>query len=363
MKITAINVRKENLELTRPYTIAFKTVDSVENGIIEILADNGLVGYGSFNPSYDVIGEHLEDALAILSEKNLSTLIGKELVDIHASCAEVQKTFKASPTARTGLEIALYDLFTKNIGIPLVSFLGQKVHSMPTSITIGIKNVAETLEEAKEYIDRGFKILKVKLGISLQEDLERLIKLREVYGRSIGIIIDANQGYNVEQLGRFVRETADLNIQLIEQPLPAGQENEMRLLPDATKKFIAADESLVSAENALTLAGPPAACGFFNIKLMKCGGISEALKIAGTGFMHSIDLMWGCNDESIISITAALHTAFSCPHTKFIDLDGSLDLASDVVGGGFILKDGIMSISGKPGLGLDSPGRFPARTV
>jgi len=352
MKITAINVRKENLELTRPYTIAFKTIDSVENGIIEILTDNGLVGYGAFNPSYDVIGEHLEDALAVLSEENLSTLIGKELIDIHDSCARVQQTFRASPTARTGLEIALYDLFTRNLGIPLATFLGQKIQSMPTSITIGIKNVAETLEEAKEYIGRGFKILKVKLGISLEEDLERLIRLREAYGSNIGIIIDANQGYNVAQLDRFVRQTVHLGIQLIEQPLPAGQEKDMRLLPDGTKKIIAADESLITAADALALAGPPAACGYFNIKLMKCGGISEALNIAGTGFMHSIDLMWGCNDESIISITAALHTAFSCPHTKFIDLDGSLDLAKDVVGGGFILKDGIMSISGKPGLGL-----------
>jgi L-alanine-DL-glutamate epimerase-like enolase superfamily enzyme len=101
------------------------------------------------------------------------------------------------------------------------------------------------------------------------------------------------------------------------------------------------------------LATPSRACGFFNIKLMKCGGITPALKIAGTAAGNNIGLMWGCNDESIISITAALHTAFACGHTKFIDLDGSLDLARDVVKGGFILKDGIMSVSDKPGLGLE----------
>ena len=352
MKIQQINVRKENLQLTRPYTIAFKTVDFVENGIIEIVADNGLTGYGAFNPSFNVIGEHLEDALSLFTDDKLAALLGKDCSDIHALCAIVQQEFRASPTARTGLEIALYDLFTQQLGIPLVQFLGRKIDSMPTSITIGIRSVHDTLEEAKEYIGRGFKILKVKLGISLEEDLERLIKLREVYGHNIGIIIDANQGYNVEQMTRFIRQTTTLDIRLIEQPLPAGQENDMRQLPADLKKRIAADESLITPQNALDLAAPPPACGFFNIKLMKCGGISEALKIATTGFMHSIDLMWGCNDESIISITAALHTAFSCPHTKFIDLDGSLDLAKDVVQGGFILKDGMMSISGKPGLGL-----------
>lgn len=352
MKIRQINVRKENLLLTRPYTIAYKTVDSVENGIIEIIADNGLKGYGSFNPSHFVVGEHLEDALAILDEKNLSPLMHRELDDIHALCAFVQQAFKASPTARTGLEIALYDLFTQGLGIPLVRFLGQKIMSMPTSITIGVKGVPETLEEAKEYTGRGFKILKVKLGISLEEDLERLVRLRETFGYGIGIIIDANQGYNAQQLARFTEQTADLDIRLIEQPLPVGQEDGMRRLPDHIKKVIAADESLVTPDHAVELATPPPACGFFNIKLMKCGGISQALKIADTASRHSIGLMWGCNDESIISITAALHTAFACPHTKFIDLDGSLDLAKDVVTGGFLLKDGVMSISDRPGLGL-----------
>lgn len=352
MKIQHINVRKEDLKLTRPYTIAFRTIDAVDNGIVEVVGDNGLTGRGAFNPDGHVVGEELEDALAILSEQNLSALVGQSAEDISALTAIVQKVFKASPNARTGLEIALYDLYTQHLGIPLVKFLGQKIESMPTSITIGIKGVKETLEEAEEYLGRGFRILKVKLGISLEEDLERLIKLREIYGQRVDIIIDANQGYNAQQLDRFVAQTTKLGIGLIEQPLPVGHEDEMRNLAPEVKKYVAADESLVSADNALSLAGPPAACGFFNIKLMKCGGISEALKIADTASRNNIDLMWGCNDESIISITAALHTAFSCAHTKFIDLDGSLDLAKDVVSGGFILRDGLMSISDKPGLGL-----------
>jgi L-alanine-DL-glutamate epimerase-like enolase superfamily enzyme len=98
---------------------------------------------------------------------------------------------------------------------------------------------------------------------------------------------------------------------------------------------------------------PPVATGIFNIKLMKCGGISQGLKIAEIGLHEGIDLFWGCNDESIISITAALHLAFSCSNTKYIDLDGSLDLARDVVKGGFILRDGVMYCSEKPGLGVE----------
>jgi L-alanine-DL-glutamate epimerase-like enolase superfamily enzyme len=127
----------------------------------------------------------------------------------------------------------------------------------------------------------------------------------------------------------------------------------MKALPEEIKMKIAADESLISPKDALELIKPPRASAIFNIKLMKCGGISQALKIADIALQEGVDLFWGCNDESIVSITAALHTAFSCSNTKYIDLDGSLDLGQDVVNGGFILKDGYMYCSDKPGLGVE----------
>src|SRR5690606_11428982 len=144
-----------------------------------------------------------------------------------------------------------------------------------------------------------------------------------------------------------------LDVELIEQPLPAKAVDEMKGLPDEIRLKIAADESLISPKDALTLVKPPKASGIFNIKLMKCGGVSQALKIADIALQEGVDLFWGCNDESAISITAALHAAFSCPHTKYIDLDGSLDLAQDVVKGGFILENGYMRCSDKPGLGVE----------
>jgi L-alanine-DL-glutamate epimerase-like enolase superfamily enzyme len=357
MKIESVSIRRENLALTRPYTIAFKTIDNVENGIIEIMSDSGITGYGAFNPSYEVVGETLEHAMEALAGENIAWLAGKNIADANSFNLLIQKVteeFKNSPSARIGLEIALYDLFTQMLGMPLVRFLGQKIFSMPTSVTIGIKNVGDTLAEAKDYIDKRFKILKVKLGASLQEDVERLVKLREKFGYDVRIIIDVNQGYTPAELVWFYDKVKHLRIELIEQPLKKGEETYMRQLPGDIKQLVAADESLISATDAAILAQPPAACGLFNIKLMKCGGIKEALSIAGIANANNIGLMWGCNDESIISITAALHVAFSCPHTKFIDLDGSLDLAEDVVAGGFILKNGIMSIADKPGLGLQA---------
>jgi len=359
-KIKNIEVQKVNLELTRPYTIAFKTIDHVENAIVTMELDNGLVGRGAGNPSEYVVGETLNNALDALGQASgdgsigWQGLIGREIDDIDILCEELQNHLKHSPSARTALECALYDVLAQWKGVPLVTLLGQEIDYLPTSITIGIKGVSDTLEEAAEYFQRGFRYIKVKLGNHLEEDIERMVKLNEQFGSSIIVRIDANQGYTIQDLKRFCQETITCNLELIEQPLPAKQIEEMRALPAEIRKVLAADESLIGPEDAAKLIGVKNACGIFNIKLMKCGGLTQALEISRLAEAAEIDLMWGCNDESIISISAALHTALSCKNTRYLDLDGSLDLAKDVAAGGFILEQGEMRVNGLPGLGLTS---------
>ncbi len=353
MKIKDIKIWNADLGNTRPYTIAFKTVDQVRNAFVEIILENGITGIGSGNPSEYVTGEHINQTIEALQQKNVEFLIGRDIREMNQLLFEVLQKFPKNPAARAALDIALHDTFAKFLGVPLVKLLGQKIKTMLTSNTIGIKNVEETLKEAIDYDKQGFKVLKVKLGKDLEEDIERLVKLRERFGKNMIIRIDANQGYSVQQTIDFFNRTKSLDIELIEQPLPAKSVKEMKNLPDEIKMKIAADESLISPNDALELVKPPFAAGIFNIKLMKCGGISQGLKIADIALHEGVDLFWGCNDESAVSITAALHAAFACSNTKYIDLDGSFDLSQDVVKGGFILKDGYMSCSDKPGLGLD----------
>ncbi|MEM6842402.1 MAG: dipeptide epimerase [Bacteroidota bacterium] len=352
MKITAIRVRKEDLELTRPYSIAYKTVTAVSNCIVEIETDTSNIGFGAANPSKYVVGVDVDDTVAALSEENTEWLLGRDVREMQQLVYDVQQKFAEQPGACAALDIALHDLFAQQLGIPLVKFLGQKHTALPTSITIGIKSTEETLEEAEEYIGRGFKILKVKLGQSKEEDVERLRKLREQVGKDIIIRVDANQGYTMLQLEDFYYATFAPNLELIEQPLPADAIDDYRRLPTEIKKIIALDETLVTPQDAYQLTNPPKAAGIFNIKLMKCGGIGHAREIANIAKNAGIDLMWGCNDESRISITAALHVALASSNTKYLDLDGSLDLARDVVTGGFKLHDGMMSLTNLPGLGV-----------
>ena len=351
MTIKSIKVYKKNLALTRPYTIATKTISDVESVFLEIELSNGIIGFGAANPAIEVVGEDADMAFQNLQSDDIQRFVGRDIAEIYSIIPSVDAAFPHAPGTLAAMDIALHDAFCQYLKLPIARFYGQKIEKMPTSVTIGIKNVAETVAEAQEYWDAGFRVLKVKLGHDMEEDIERLAKLREQFGLSVRIRVDANQGYETSQVVDFFNRTKPFALELVEQPTAVGQEKLLLTLPYPIRQQIAADESLKDLEMALWLAGTKRV-GIFNIKLMKCGGIKAALDIATIAKAAQVDLFWGCNDESIVSITAALHAAFSCAHTKYIDLDGSFDLAEDVVKSGFILKNGVMSLSGKNGLGL-----------
>lgn len=350
MKIKNINVYLKDLGNNRPYTIAFKTVSAVNNAIVEIELENGIVGRGSGNPSEYVVGEALTSTMEQLNKVDF--IVGRDIRQFYSILNDIQEKLPKNPAARAALDIAVHDAFTQYLDVPLALFLGQKIKSLPTSVTIGIKNVEDTMEEAKEYYDMGFRVLKVKTGLNVDEDIARMKKLREVYKDEFLIRVDANQGYTVEQLTKFFKETAVDNIELIEQPIPAKAIDDLKNLPADIKRVIAADESLINPTDAFVLASPPAASGIFNIKLMKSGGIYPGRQIATIAQASNTELMWGCNDESAISISAALHAGLGFSNTKYLDLDGSLDLVEDVVSGGFDIKDGWMTVTGRSGLGV-----------
>jgi L-alanine-DL-glutamate epimerase-like enolase superfamily enzyme len=351
VKIISIDFYITDLALTRPYTIAYKTVSKVESVVAMIKLENGLTGIGTANPSKQVVGEDAQETIQVLNQWDKDQLLHQDIRGFYHCLHLIHHSLESHVGAQAALDIALHDVFTKWLHIPLARFLGQKIRSLPTSITIGIKNVEETLAEAKEYVDRGFSFLKIKLGRSLAEDTERLKKLREKFGQKIHIRIDANQGYTENEILQLYNQTRSLDLELIEQPLSVKETHKFRLLPLNIRQMIAADESLVNEADALMLASHPTACGIFNIKLMKSGGIYPARKIADIAKTARIDLMWGCNDESMIGIAAALHTALSYPNTRYLDLDGSFDLAKDVVSDAFILNEGEMTITDRPGLG------------
>ncbi|HEY2797830.1 MAG TPA: dipeptide epimerase [Thermoanaerobaculia bacterium] len=354
MRILAASAALEEFPLTRPYAIAQQEPTTrVDNVIVRLEALSGPIGWGAASPAEGVTGETVAACREALSPERLAWLAGRDVRALPALCRELRERMPATPAARAAVDMALHDLLAQHLGVPLVEMLGRAHEALPTSITIGIKPLDETLAEAEEYLGRGFRVLKVKTGDALEEDLERLARLRERCGSGVTIRADANQGYTAAETVRFFERTAPLAIEFVEQPVPRAQFGELaRALGPEERRRVAADESLHDEADALMLASPEPACGIFNIKLMKSGGIDSARRIASVAETAGIALMWGCMDESRIGIAAALHAAFSSPATRYLDLDGSLDLARDVAEGGFTLVDGVMRTTETPGLGV-----------
>ena len=351
MKVIAVRSYLRRMALTKPYTIAYNTFSDVRLAFLEIELENGVIGYGSGSPAEDVVGETTEQTFANLQTEFVQQFIGRDIRNFQQIIFESAIRFPHLPGTLAAIDIAFHDAFGKFIGCSIAEFYGVKIKSLPTSMTIGIKSVQETLEDAAGYRDLGFKVLKIKTGLNLEEDIERVTKLRERFGNHFTIRVDANQGYDLSDLKKFIELTRDQGLELIEQPLPVGAENELMQLNSSDRKLLAADESLKDPEAALKLT-TYRPFGIYNIKLMKCGGIMGAREIANIAMHSGIDLFWGCNDESMISISAALHIAYASVNTKYIDLDGSFDLAEDLVTGGFELKDGCMHINQLPGFGF-----------
>ena len=274
-------------------------------------------------------------------------MIGKNISSFFQITDLIEKELSKDPGSRAAFNIALHDAFCKSSNVSLSKFLERKIAPLPTSVTVGIKGIEETIAEIEEYCNAGFKHIKIKLGQQIDQDIERILKTQEKFKNSIVIRIDANQGWSFNDTIKFFSSVD--NIELIEQPLKVANSAEILGFPKELKKIIALDESVVTPADAIKYSTQNYA-GIYNIKLMKCGGISAAREIASTALAKGIDLMWGCNDESIISISAALNVAMSYPNTKYLDLDGSFDLAKDVVTGGFEIKNGVMIPA--PGLGL-----------
>ncbi|MEO6597692.1 MAG: dipeptide epimerase [Planctomycetota bacterium] len=349
MRITRVALRNENVPLSRPYAVANHVTDTAAMVLLQIETDGAMVGLGASTPEPEVNGDTHIAAFAQLGCV-IDSLRGREV----APPERFQDLLGQlrSPGARMALDVALHDLWARAAGMPLCELLGRVHRALPTSVTIGIGDVLATLTEAKEYLDRGFTVLKVKIGEDLALDIERLLRLREQVGRAITIRVDGNIGYRPPQLLELLRATSSLQLELIEQPLPPELIDAQRLLPPPLVDKLMADESLHDAADAEALVRSPRPFGLFNIKLVKCGGIAPARSIAAIAHAAGIGLMWGCMDESRIAIAAALHAALSCPATRYLDLDGHLDLSADFATGGFTLEQGVLCPLDEGGLGV-----------
>ncbi|MCC6746017.1 MAG: dipeptide epimerase [Deltaproteobacteria bacterium] len=351
MRVTCFQAWSVTMRLAEPYTIAYDTFDSATNVFARLETDRGPVGYGCAAPDLHVTGETPESVLRAADQVIGPAIKGSDPLRIAMLLERVRGAVPNQPTALALLDLALHDLLGKVAGQPLWKLLGGFRDRIRTSVTVGILGESETVARARAFVGQGFKCLKLKGGLDPVADAVRVVKVREAVGPEIELRFDANQGYTVQQSLDFFRQTKAARLSVIEQPTPQGRPELLGLVTRDVPIPVMADESLTDVRDAFRLARK-GLVDMVNVKLMKVGGLTDAIQIDAVARAASLEVMVGCMDEAALAIAAGLHFALARPNVKYADLDGHLDLIGDPSASAVVLRQGTLFPQNAPGLGL-----------
>lgn len=368
MKISAVETYLIRTPLKRPFKTALRTVDSIEDVVLRIVTDQGEQGFGEAPPTAVITGDTLSSVLGAVNTFIAPKLIGRDPADIEGNCAVVQKSMVHNTSAKAAVEMALYDLWGKTLNAPLYKLLGGAKQSLVTDVTISVNQPETMAADAAIAVNEGFTILKVKVGADPSLDLARLIAVRKaVDAIKPGIVLraDANQAWEPKQAIRIISQMEDAGIQaeLVEQPVKGYDIEGLSYVTSHVQTPILADEALFSERDAAKLLSLHAA-DLLNIKLMKTGGISTALRIAAMAEAYGVKCMMGCMLEANVAVTAAAHVALAKGVITLIDLDGPALCVGNPVKGGAIFTGDTITMADAPGLGIAGiEGLLPTKAV
>jgi len=361
------NVRLEawilEVPLKEPFTISAGTNTVSRNVVVRLSTRDGLEGWGEASPSKRVLGETVETVV-----ETLRRAAGDGAEVDYTSTERIYEYvwgLGGAPSAMAALDMALLDLYAKERGEPLWRLLGGYRESVETDITISLLPPEEQAKRALRYVEEGFKALKLKLGRGgPEEDIARVKAVRDAVGEGVRILVDANQGWSLEEAKRVIERISGLGVELVEQPVAWDDLDAMAELARWSPVPIAADESVKTPADALRVAERGAA-QVINIKLMKSRGILGAARIAAISEAAGIVNMIGCMGESRVGITAGVHAAQALRNIRIYDLDADL-LQADCVfpGMGAPAERGVRRAPGEPGLGRFKPNpRYMRRVI
>lgn len=353
MKITDIKLGHISVPLKTPFKTALRTVNSIEDIIVKIITDTGEIGYGEAAPTAVITGDTMESIVGAVENHIKKNLIGMNMENFEDIMLRLENSLVKNYSAKAAVDIALYDLYGQLYKAPVYKLLGGYRKEIVTDITISVNEPEQMAKDALEAVNLGYKTLKIKVGKDSSIDMERIKAIRKAVGYDIKLRIDANQGWKAKEAVYALRrmEEADLDIELVEQPVIAQDINGLKFVTDNVSIPVLADESVFSPMDAMKIMEMRAA-DLINIKLMKTGGIHNALKICAAAESYGVECMMGCMLESKISVTAAAHLAGAKSIITKIDLDGPLLCREDPFKGGALFDNHKISLSEEEGFGF-----------
>ena len=346
--IDSLRFRAHSVKRRNVFRIATSASDTEDNVIVRVDSD-GDFGVGNASPS-DVTHETRDSIERFLTQaaKRLGEVSEDDLQSLHDLLDSIAP---GNTSAKAAIDMAVHDLLAKRDGRQVYEALGgHGGGSMVTDMTVGIEDVHETVRRAVSSCREGFRALKLKVGLDIDQDISRIAAVRDAVGQGVELRVDANQGYDVEQAVRFCEEMASLGVVLVEQPVHADDYAGLKTVRDRSPVPIMADECLRTIADAERVASEGSA-DIINIKLMKSGGIHPARVIDDIAKDAGMTTMIGCMGEIQLSIAAGLHFALGSKNIKYVDLDSHFSMIDDP-SSGLTFEDGLIGVSGRPGLGI-----------
>ena len=353
MKITEVKLGKISVPLRVPFKTALRSVSSVEDIVVEVHTDTGAVGYGEAPPTGAITGDTTGAILGALQDHIIKTVVGREVDDFEDLMLALNKCIVGNTSAKAAMDMALWDLYGQLYRIPVYKLLGGSRKEIITDITISVNDPDEMARDAVDAVRRGYDTLKIKVGAHPELDVARLTAVRQAIGSETRIRIDANQGWESKQAVRLLNQMQEkgLDIEFVEQPVKAHDIDGLKYVTERSYVPVLADESVFSPEDAVRIMQTRAA-DLVNIKLMKCGGLYNALKIVSAAEVYGVECMIGCMLEAKISVNAAVHLACAKKIITKIDLDGPVLCSEDPILGGAVFDEQRITVSDEPGLGI-----------
>lgn len=354
MKIRGIRFGMLKVPLKTPFKTALRTVKEIEDVVLIIETDTGHTGYGSAPATAVITGDTHGSIIEALGKVIGPALIGRDIADLNNLTNTIQNSIVRNFSAKAAAEMAIYDLYGQLYKAPLYKLLGGGENVITTDITISVDYIDKMVEDTLAAIDLGFETLKIKVGKDPALDIERIRAIyAAVNGRAL-IRLDANQGWTPKQSVSVLRalEESGVQLELVEQPVRGDDIEGMKYVTERIQTPVMADESSFGPKEAIELIRTRAA-DIINIKLMKTGGISNAVKIADIAGIYGVNCMIGCMLESSIGVAAAAHVAVAKASViTMVDLDTPTLGVYDPVTSGVLFNGAEITITDLPGFGI-----------
>jgi len=353
MKIVDVEAIPIKIPLKKPFTIAVGTITHTNHVLVRMTDDEGRVGWGESNTFHAVYGYDQKSLYHVLTDHLTPVIKRLDPRDVASLHEKMDMAIPYNLMAKTGIDIAAYDLAAQEAGVPLHCLIGGKrAGRIPQVGVVDIVPPAAAAESAIEQVARGFKTIKIKIGHDAVEDAERVKAVRKAVGDGVMLRVDANAGYDRATAMRVFRRIEKFGLEWIEQPLPGWDLEGLAMLASKLDTPIAVDESMYTSYDARRCIAMVAA-GVVNIKVAKCGGIYRSQKIATVCAASAVPCFLGGCIETTVGTAAAAHFYAATPNViSAAEIHGSPFYVDDVVEQPFTTEDGCIEVPRLPGLGV-----------